>query len=169
MDEDAHTRQHLSASIPYYQDDQTWCVAVAGPEVLWRSFFALFTPAEWSVISAMVALIAGLLYAVSRLDGRTESMSWMLLASLSICLGLTTVYEPRRSTVRFMFVSFLFYGLIFSSAFHSFLVGVLSNPRQQPQVDSVEAALARGFRFAGGYVPLGHYAGADAVGKMGCG
>lgn len=163
MDEDSHTRKHLSASIPYYQDDQTWCVAVAKAEVLWKSFFKLFSLNEWAVIIAMIDLMAVILYFISRLDGRHENMPWMLLSSLSISLGLTTIYDPRKSNVRFMFLFFLFYGLIFSSAFHSFLVNVLSHPKQKAQVDSVETAVASGFRFSGGRVPLGHYEGADAV------
>lgn len=158
MDEDSFTRKQLSSSIPYYQDDQTWCVAVAKADELWRSFFHLFSLKEWALVVAMVLLIAVILYVVSRIDGRNESMSWMLLSSLSICLGLSTVFEPQRTTVRFMFVSFLFYGLIFSSAFHSFLVAVLTNPRDKEQINSVESAVAHGFQFGGGLLPLSHYA-----------
>lgn len=163
MDEDAYTRKFLSASIPYYTDDQTWCVATAKAEVLWKSFFKLFTPVEWAVIIAMVVLIAGILYVISAIDQRRENMAWMLLASLSISLGLSTVYDPRRSNVRFMFLSFLFYGLIFSSAFHSFLLNVLSDPKQKEQVASLEAAVAQAFDFSGGHVPLSHYENHDEV------
>lgn len=163
MDEDTFTRKHLSSTIPYYQDDQTWCVAVAKPEDLWRSFFHLFKPIEWIVIVAMIYLIAIILYFLSRIDGRHENMHWTLLSSLSITLGLSTVYEPNKTNTRFMFVSFLFYGLIFSSSFHSFLVNVLTNPFQKPQVDNLFSAATLGFTYLGGSVALAHYAGTDGV------
>lgn len=163
MDEDAYTRKELSSTIPYYQDDQTWCVAVAKPELLWKSFFKLFSPIEWLVIAIMIYMIAVVLYVISRIDGRRENIHWSLLASLSITMGLATVYEPRKANVRFMFLSFLFYGLIFSSAFHSFLVNVLTNPIQKEQVDNLAASVANGFRYAGGTVALSHYEGSDRV------
>lgn len=163
MDEDAFTRKQLSSTIPYYQDDQTWCVAVAKPELLWKSFFKLFSPIEWFVIVVMVYMIAILIYVISRIDGRHENIHWSLLASLSITIGLSTDYDPRKINVRFMFLSFLFYGMIFSSAFHSFLVNVLTNPIQKEQVDSLTAAVFNGFHFAGGTVALAHYQGKEHV------
>lgn len=163
MDEDAYTRKQLSSTIPYYQDDQTWCVAVAKPELLWKSFFKLFTPIEWLVIVLMIYMFAVILYVISRIDGRHENIHWSLLSSLSITMGLATVYEPRKISVRFMFLCFLFYGLIFSSTFHSFLVNVLTNPIQKEQVDDLATSAANEFRYAGGTVALAHYEGNDHV------
>lgn len=163
MDEDAYTRKQLSSTIPYYQDDQTWCVAVAKPELLWKSFFKLFSPIEWLVIVSIIYMIALILYIISRIDGRHENIYWSLLSSLSITLGLATIYEPRKINVRFMFFVFLFYGLIFNSAFHSFLVNVLTNPIQKEQVDNLVTAVTNEFRYAGGSVALAHYEGNDHV------
>lgn len=163
MDEDAISRKYLSSSIPYYQDDQTWCVAVAKAEDLWRSFFKLFSPLQWLGMIVIVYMMAAILYIISGIDGRNENMHWMLLSCLSITMGLATVYEPRKINIRFMFFFFLIYGLIFSSAFHSFLVNVLSNPRQKKQVDNIFDAISHQFQFFGGTVALSHYTGNDPV------
>lgn len=163
MDEDATTRKHLSSSIPYYQDDQTWCVSVAKPEELWKNILTLFPILIWLVIISIIEIIAIILYIIIQFDNKYENYYWSLLASLSLTLGLSTIYHPNNSHVRFMFFFFLFYGLIFSSAFHSFLVNVLSHPRQKIQIDSVEKAIVSQFKFNGGSITLSHYDGDDEV------
>lgn len=163
MDEDSNTRRLLSSSIPYYQDDETWCVAVAKPEELWKGIFKLFPVRFWAGIIGIIYLFAAILYILSGIDDRHENFHWTFLASLSLTLGLATVYEPQRSNVRFMFFFFLFYGLIFSSFFHSFLVNVLSNPVRKAQVTSVQMAIDERYRFAGGTLPVSHFVGTDPV------
>lgn len=163
MDEDSNTRRLLSSTIPYYQDDQTWCVAVAKPQDLWKSIFNLFSFNEWMCIIGINYMFAAILYVIVKIDNRKENFHWTLLASLSITMGLSTVYDPRKINIRFMFCILLFYGLVFSSAFHSFLVNVLTNPRQKPQVDNLGIAIDNRFLYAGGTVPLAHYQGSDEV------
>lgn len=163
MDEDSNTRRFLSSTIPYYQDDQTWCVAVAKPQDLWKSLFNLFSLNEWLGIISIIYMFAVILYVIIKIDNRNENFHWTLLASLSITMGLSTVYDPRKINIRFMFCILLFYGLVFSSAFHSFLVNVLTNPRQKPQVDNLKVAISNKFQYKGGTVPLAHYRGFDQV------
>lgn len=161
MDEDSNTRRLLTSSIPYYQDDETWCVAVAKPEELWKGIFQLFDLIEWTGIIGIICLFAVILYIIAGIDDRNENMHWTLLASLSLTIGLATAYEPKKSNVRFMFFFFLFYGLIFSSFFHSFLVNVLSNPMRKPQVANAPMAIQQRYRFAGGTLAATHIDGGD--------
>lgn len=163
MDEDANTRHFLSSSIPYYQDDQTWCVAVAKPEELWKNIFKLFPLLIWLFIIGIIEMIAIVLYIIIQFDNKRENCYWSLLASISLTLGLSTVYQPINSHVRFMFFFFLFYGLIFSSAFHSFLVNILSHPRYKNQIETIKEAIDAKFEFTGGSVTLEHYNGDDEV------
>lgn len=163
MDEDSNTRRYLSSSIPYYQDDQTWCVAKAKPEELWRNIFNLYSTLVWSLIILVVYLMALMLYFFIKMDYKSENFMWMLLASLSITLGLSTTYDPKNTKIRLIFFIFLFYGLLFSTAFNSFLVGVLTNPRQKEQVSNLHQAVTSNFQFNGGTVTLEHFDSKDEV------
>lgn len=163
MDEDSNTRKFLSSSIPYYQDDQTWCVANAKPEELWRNIFNLFSTMIWGLIILIVFLMASMLYFFIKIDDRSENFMWMLLASLSVTMGLTTVYDPKSTNVRLIFFIFLFYGLLFSSLFNSFLVGVLTNPRQKEQISNLYQAAEANLEFNGGTVTLEHFDAKDEV------
>lgn len=163
MDEDSNTRKYLSSSIPYYQDDQTWCVANAKPEELWRNIFNLYSTLVWSLIILVLYLMALMLYFFIKLDYKSENFMWMLLASLSITLGLSTTYDPKNAKIRLIFFIFLFYGLLFSTAFNSFLVGVLTNPRQKEQVSNLHQAVTSNLQFNGGTVTLEHFDAKDEV------
>lgn len=163
MDEDSNTRKLLSSSIPYYQDDQTWCVAKAKPEDLWRNIFNLFSTLVWCLILLVVCLMAFMLYFFIKLDKKSENFVWMLLASFSITMGLATTYGPINTNSRVIFFIFLFYGLLFSTAFHSFLVGVLTNPRQKEQIRNLNQAVSLNLQFNGGTVTLEHFDGKDEV------
>lgn len=167
MDEDSNTRKYLSSSIPYYQDDQTWCVATAKPEELWRNIFNLFSTLVWSLIILVVCLMAIMLYFFIKLDKKTENFMWMLLASLSVTMGISTTYDPKNTNTRIIFFIFLFYGLLFSTAFNSFLVGVLTNPRQKEQISDLPQAVASNLEFNGGTVTLEHIDAVDEVNKYG--
>lgn len=165
MDEDSNTRKYLSSSIPYYQDDQTWCVANAKPEELWRNIFNLFSTTIWGLIILVVFLMASMLYYFIKMDHKSENFMWMLLASLSVTMGLTTIYDPKHPNARMIFLIFLFYGLLFSTLFNSFLVGVLTNPRQKEQISNLQQAVASNLEFNGGTVTLEHF---DAKDDVGC-
>lgn len=43
MDNDARVQKILWVTIPYIQDDQTWCVATARPQDLWQNIFSIYT------------------------------------------------------------------------------------------------------------------------------
>lgn len=80
-------------------------------------------------------------------------------------MGLATTYNPKNTNIRIIFFIFLFYGLLFSTAFHSFLVGVLTNPRQKEQVSNLHQAVASNLQFNGGTVALEHFDAKDEVKK----
>lgn len=163
MDEDSNTRKYHSSSIPYYQDDQTWCVAKAKPRELWKNIFNLFSTLVWSLIILVVCLMALMMYFFIKLDQKSENYVWMLLASLSVTLGLSTTYDPKNPNIRLIFFIFLFYGLLFSTAFNSFLVGVLTNPRQKEQISNLHQAVSSNLQFHGGTVTLEHFDAKDEV------
>lgn len=163
MDRDMRVAKTLWISIPYIQDDQTWCVATARPRDIWRNIFGIYTMFTWSILIATIFFIASVIYAFMQLEHRPENYAWTLLVGMAAALGQTGSYEPWRTSIR-VFMCFLFmYGLVMSTSFSSFLISILTRPRFKTQINTVRSAIDAGFQFTGGDLALSHYGGVDEV------
>lgn len=163
MDRDARVQKLLWISIPYIQDDQTWCVATARPQELWRNIFGIYTLATWFILIGVIFFIAFVIYLFIGIENRVESYVWTLMIGMAASIGQYACYEPQRASIRVMMVFFFLYGLIMSSSFNSFLISILTEPRYKQQIDNVELALQENVHFAGGEVALSHYPGTESV------
>lgn len=163
MDNDARIQKLLWVSIPYIQDDQTWCVAIARPQDLWQNIFSIYTVATWFTLIAAIFFNAFIIYLLIRVENRHESYVWTLMIGMASALGQYATYEPQRISVRTMMVFLFMYGIVMSSSFNSFLISILTRPRFKQQTDTLELAIENDFTFAGGEVALSHYLGNDAV------
>lgn len=157
VDNDPKIQKILWASIPYIQDDQTWCVATARPRELWRNIFGIYTIQTWIALILVIFLIAFVIYGLIHIEFKPENYMWSFMVGLSATLGQYASYEPTRTSIRIMMVFFLLYGLIMSTSFNSFLISILTRPRFKAQVSSVQDAVEHEFEFAGGEVALSHY------------
>lgn len=153
----------LWISIPYIQDDQTWCVATARPQDIWRNIFGLYTWFTWTALIAAVFFIAGTVYAFMQLEQRPDNYAWTLLVGMAAALGQTAPYEPWRASIRVLMCFLFLYGLVMTISFNSFLIAVLTQPRYKTQIDSVRSSIRANVEFTGGEVALSHYMGGDAV------
>lgn len=150
MDNDARVQKILWVSIPYIQDDQTWCVATARPQDLWKNIFSIYTIGTWVTLIAAIFFNAFLVYLLIRVESKNESYVWTLLIGMASALGQYATYEPQRISVRVMMVFLFMYGIVMSSSFNSFLIGILTRPRYKQQVDSLYLAIKHDFKFSGG-------------------
>lgn len=157
LDNDPKIQKILWNTIPYRQDDETWCVATARPQDLWRNIFGIYTIQTWIVLIGVIFLIGVIVYGLIHIEYKPENYIWSLMVSLASSLGLSITYEPTRSTIRVMLVFLFLYGLIMSASFNSFLISILTRPRFKPQVSSIRMAIEQEFEFAGGGVALDHY------------
>lgn len=166
MDNDARVQKLLWVSIPYIQDDQTWCVATARPQDLWRNIFGIYTVSTWFTLVAAIFFNAFIIYVLIRViddDHKKESYAWTLMVGMASALGQYATYDPKRITLRVMMIFLFMYGLVMSSSFNSFLISILTRPRFKQQVDSLGSAIAHNFKYMGGEVALSHYMGNDTV------
>lgn len=165
MENDPKIQKILWNSIPYRQDDETWCVAIARPRDLWRNIFGLYKTSTWSALMGAIVLIATIIYLLIHIEYKAENYMWSLMMGIGSSLGLTVQYEPTRTSLRVMMLFFFLYGLITSSTFNSFLISILTRPRYNPQVNSLRMAIEQGFDLAGGDVTLSHYMDDTEVGR----
>lgn len=164
LDENPITRKNLSSSIPYYQDDLTWCVGKAELASLWLNVFAIFSLATWISAIALIFLIAYILYIFSQFEGiQSKNMSWSILIALSMCLNTPGQFHPKWLFLRLYFVAVFIYGMHFNAAYQSFLISVLTRPRFNPQVNTLTSAIRENFELLGGINILTHYTGNDEV------
>lgn len=89
MDNDARVQKMLWITIPYIQDDQTWCVATARPQDLWKNIFSIYTIGTWLTLIAAIFFNALIIYLLIRVENKNESYVWTLMigmASIYYCL-----------------------------------------------------------------------------------
>lgn len=165
MDNDARVQKILWVTIPYIQDDQTWCVATARPQDLWQNIFSIYTFGTWLMLVAAIFFNALIIYLLIRVENKQESYVWTLMIGMASALGQYATYEPQRISVRMMMIFLFMYGIVMSSSFNSFLIGILTQPRYKQQTDSLQLAIKHNFKFTGGEVALSHYLGNDDVTK----
>ncbi|XP_058056145.1 uncharacterized protein LOC131207544 [Anopheles bellator] len=152
------SRKLLSATIPYYQDDLTWCVPTARHAPKWLNVFIIFNIWTWLIAIFIIFAAAALLYRFNYVEGLYhENFTWMLLQSLAFSLSVYAHYWPRRVSIRFFLIGYMFYGLHWNAAYHSFLISVLTRPRFEAQIATVEQAIGTGFGFAGAENTLAHF------------
>lgn len=87
MDNDARVQKLLWVTIPYIQDDQTWCVATARAQDLWRNIFGIYTVATWSTLVAAIFFNAFIIYVLIRViddDHKKESYVWTHIVPVGI-------------------------------------------------------------------------------------
>ncbi|XP_062546120.1 uncharacterized protein LOC134212358 [Armigeres subalbatus] len=144
------SRKLLSSSIPYYQDDLTWCVATARHAPKWLNVFIIFNLWTWLIAIFIIFFAAGIIYCFNHIDHTyPENYTWMALQSLALSLSVYAHYWPKRFSTRFFLIGYMIYGIHWSAAYHSFLISVLTRPRFETQVSTVEAAIKQNFQFVG--------------------
>ncbi|XP_053672276.1 uncharacterized protein LOC128722623 [Anopheles nili] len=163
LHENPVSRRLLSATIPYYQDDLTWCVPTARHAPKWLNVFIIFNVWTWLIAIGIIFAAAGLLYRFNVVERLYQvNYTWMLLQSLALSLSVYAHYWPRRVSIRLFLIGYMFYGLHWNAAYHSFLISVLTRPRYEPQIATVGQAIEAGFAFAGAANTRGHFEKPDA-------
>lgn len=72
---------------------------------------------------------------------------WSLITALSFSTGQYAEYWPVKIRVKLFIATFFFFGLHINTAYHSSLINVLTNPRYESQIDTVERAIDEGMTF----------------------
>lgn len=163
MDNDARVQKLLWVTIPYIQDDQTWCVATARPQDVWQNIFSIYTVSTWLSLVAAIFVNALVIYLLIRAENKHESYVSTLMIGMATAIGQYVSYEPQRISIRVMMIFLFLYGIVMSSSFSSFLLGILTRPRFKLQVDSLSLAMEYDFRYVGGELALSHYSNNDLV------
>lgn len=112
--------------------------------------FAIFKFYIWIGTLLMIIVSSYVLFICTRVEAvRRDNYLFALLITLSLTMGITGNYWPERSITKLFMISVIFFGIIFSASYQSFLLSVLTNPRYETQVSYVEMAIQQDYQFTG--------------------
>lgn len=145
------SRKLLTTTIPYDGDEITWCVARSGLAATWMNVFAIFDIMLWVYAIICVFFCTVVLYVFMKIGHeREENILWALMVILCFSIGVYGHYNPRKGFIRFYTGFLMLYGMHFAAAYHSFLLSVLTTPRFEHQVGTIQEAIAGKYHFTGG-------------------
>lgn len=157
--ENGISRKILSSSIPYYQDELTWCVPPAGLASSLTNAFGIFNIFIWLVV-ILTMIVSGLLilrFARNENPHGSENITWSLVTSMAFTLSTTASFLPRRQPVRIFLLLLMFYAFHLNTAYHSFLITVMTKPKFETQVASAWSAVGSGYKFYGNEDMLAYF------------
>jgi len=129
----------------------TWCVAKSERAPNWTNVFAIFDVMLWiyAILSIFICGFVLHIFMILGHDRRKENFAWACITALCFSIGIYGHYDPRKLFIRLYMMTLLFYGMHFSAAYHSFLLSVLTRPRFETQVATVELAIQSEYHFTG--------------------
>lgn len=155
--ENSVSRKILSSSIPYFQDDLTWCVASAGLASTLFNVINVFNKLIWTATIIIIFMSGVITYLNSRFEKDKRDMLHSFFVSFAIMFNTTIGYLPKRVEIRLFMAVLLIYSLHFSAFYNSFLLGILTKPRFDHQISSIRMALSAGMKFHGNEDVLQHF------------
>lgn len=157
--ENSISRQIMSSSIPYYQDDLTWCVPNAELASNWTNVIGIFSLTTWMVTIAALGLSSLIILVFARREEyqNHENISWSLMISFAYTMSNAAHFFPTRINVMIFLSILMFYALHINIIYHSFLITVLTRPKYEPQIDNQQMAVHAKMYFYGNEDTLAYF------------
>ncbi|XP_075164187.1 ionotropic receptor 87a [Haematobia irritans] len=146
IDEDPSISQYVSSTIPYHQDDLTWCVAKARRSYSLFSFMATFDEIAW-ILTLFFIFAASLSISIMRKYLKIHLYCFRTYFSTNMyVMGVIlsqAINLPRIPTsLQLCFGTTFFMGLIFSNVYQSFLISTLTTPKSSYQISHTDEIYA---------------------------
>ncbi|SPP87861.1 Hypothetical predicted protein [Drosophila guanche] len=142
IDEDPSISQFVSSSIPYHQDDLTWCVARAKRKHGFFNFVATFNADTGCLLLLFIVTCSLVVLMAQRISGfRLRNLNnyfaiWLRM--LGILLTQAMPAQTLSFVLRQLFALSFLMGFFFSNIYQSFLISTLTTPRSSHQIESLE-------------------------------
>lgn len=159
LHENAISRKMLSSSIPYYQDDLTWCLQPASLASTLFNVFVVFNALIWSacitiIISSAMIFFANSFYEQPR---RNDNPAFSLILSTALMFNTNIGYLPKRMMIKLFLALLLIFTFHFAAFYNAFLLKILTSPRYEPQISNTYMAIQYGMTFYGNEDTLAHF------------
>ena len=138
IDEDPSISQFVSSTIPYHQDDLTWCVAKAQHTHNLFNFLATFKVQVWILTLIFILTASWSLFKSQKFlrlrCGILRSYFSINTYVMGSILGQAVNLKPLPTSVRLSFGTTFMMGFMFSNIYQSFLVSTLTTPKSLYQI-----------------------------------
>ncbi|EDX13067.1 GD18908 [Drosophila simulans] len=142
IDEDPSISQFVSSSIPYHQDELTWCVARAKRRHGFFNFVATFNADAGFLIGIFVVTCSLVVWLAQRVSGfQLRNLNGYFptcLRVLGILLNQAIPAQDFPITLRQLFALSFLMGFFFSNTYQSFLISTLTTPRSSYQIHTLQ-------------------------------
>lgn len=151
IDEDPALADYLSTTIPYYQDDLTWCVARAGTSLAWMKIWEMFDGTTWLSVFIFLLIATSFIFGFQLSIVRRHKFIESILSAISIVLNQPLLITNYTLPFRFVMIGFIVFGMILNIMYQSLLITTLTRPSSEPQISKTEQLMNLKMRVFGGY------------------
>nr|AST36366.1 putative ionotropic receptor IR87a [Cydia fagiglandana] len=145
-------RKWFYPTVSYTQDEMTWCVPKSAQASTWDNLVIIFQWTTW-VATLLSIVTMGMIfhYIYYRENDRkvTKLPTNSLLFTFSMILGWGASFKPKSATFRILIFTWLFFGMIMSISYESFLRTFLMHPRYEKQISSETDLIQSGIPLGG--------------------
>lgn len=142
IDEDPSLSQYVSSSIPYHQDDLTWCVAKAKRNYSLFNFLQSFHISTWICTLAFIFLTSFNIFMAQKLLNMRlahfDGLFATIMRIFGIVLSQSTNLSRLPHSLCITFGSTFVLALIFVNSYQSFLVSTLTTPQSSYQISHLD-------------------------------
>jgi hypothetical protein len=148
-------------SVWYLKETIRWFGPHAKPSAHWKSLVIIFTPLMWILVLIVYLMCSLVFWSLANVNGDVKeyvaytNALLCFLQTFSMILGEAVCVRPHTWYLRLFFILWVFYCLLINTAYQSSLISVLTDPRYEPSVDTVEELLNSGMSY--GFVWRFHY------------
>ncbi|XP_030369549.1 uncharacterized protein LOC115620458 [Scaptodrosophila lebanonensis] len=138
IDEDPSISQFVSSTIPYHQDDLTWCVARAKRQHSFFNFLASFKADSWLLLLLFLVATSSAVFVAQRVSGfrlrKLHNFFSICIRILAVLLNQSMPVYGLPLVLRILFGVSFFMAFFFSNTYQSFLISTLTTPRSSYQI-----------------------------------
>jgi hypothetical protein len=145
-------------TIGYVRETVKWFGPIPKPVPHWKGFVIHFTPLMWLLVLVVYLIASIIFWSLANIHRSVnEHVSYKnpvlcFLQTFSVVLGEAVFVRPQTWFLRSFFVVWVYYCLLINTAYQSSLISVLTRPRFEPPVDTVEKLLHSQMPY--GYITL---------------
>jgi hypothetical protein len=142
-----HADDHRDYTVGYFPETMKCFGPNPKPVPHWKGLVILFTPLMWLIVLIVYLIVSIIFWSLANVHRSVnEHVSYKnpvvcFLLTFSIILGEAVFVRPHSWYLRLFFVVWVYYCLLINTAYQSSLISVLSQPRFEPSVDTVEKLL----------------------------
>jgi hypothetical protein len=140
----SHAIDERDYTIGYVRETVKWFGPLPKPVPHWKGFVILFTPLMWLLVLIVYLIASIIFWSLANVHRSVnEHVSYKnpvvcFFHTFSVVLGEAVFVRPQTWFLRSFFVVWVYYCLLINTAYQSSLISVLTQPRFEPTVDTVE-------------------------------